>query len=32
LAVAVAAWLGELALTTPDDIEEQPVLERIIVV
>ena len=32
LAVAVAAWLGELALTTPDDIEEQPVLERVIVV
>ena len=32
LAVAVAAWLGELALTTPDDQAEEPVLERVIVV
>ena len=31
LAVAVAAWLGEQALTTPDDMAEEPVLERVIV-
>jgi hypothetical protein len=32
LAVAMAAWLGEQALTIPDDQAEEPVLERFIVV
>jgi hypothetical protein len=32
LAVAMAAWLGEQALTTEDDLQEEPVLEQIIVV
>ena len=32
LAVALAAWLGEQALPTPDDLPEDTVLERIIVV
>ena len=32
LAVAVAAWLGELALTAPGEGPDEPVFERIIVV
>jgi hypothetical protein len=32
LAVSMAAWLGEQALTTEDDLPEEPVLERVIVV
>jgi hypothetical protein len=32
LAVALAAWLGEQALTTPDDQAEEFALEQIIVV
>jgi hypothetical protein len=31
-AVAMAAWLGEQALTTPDDMAEDRVLEQVIVV
>jgi hypothetical protein len=31
LAVALAAWLGEQMLTTPDDLPEEPMLEQIIV-
>jgi hypothetical protein len=32
LAVPMAAWLGEQALTTEDDRQEEPVLEQVIVV
>jgi hypothetical protein len=32
LAVAMAAWLGEQALTTEDDRQEEPILEQVIVV
>jgi hypothetical protein len=32
LAVAMAAWLGEQALPAPDDLQEEPVFEQIIVV
>ncbi len=31
LAVAMAAWLGEQALTTEDDLPEEPMLEQVIV-
>ena len=31
LAVAVAAWLGEQALTAPGEGPDEPVFERIIV-
>ncbi len=32
LAVALAAWLGEQALPTPDDLPEETVVERILVI
>jgi hypothetical protein len=32
LAAALAAWLGEQTLPTPDDLPEETVLERFIVV
>jgi hypothetical protein len=32
LAVALAAWLGEQALPTPEDLSEETVLERYVVV
>jgi hypothetical protein len=31
LVVAMAAWLGEQTLPTPDDPDEEPVYEQIIV-
>jgi hypothetical protein len=32
LAVALAAWLGEQALPTPDDLPEETVVERVLVI